>query len=138
MKRLRRLLAELDVETIAVPMPPRGVQHLLGVVNLIDRDLAAIRSAYVAPELLARFEEEGIDTIALPEDSEVTTRGAMNFVALGPRKLLMPANCPATRARYEAAGVTVYPAEVGEYLAAAGGLGCLTGIVSRRPLSEVN
>jgi len=119
------------VAAVKVPMPTQGVQHLLGVINPIDRDLVAIRSGYLHPSLLDRLEESGIDTIDLPEHEEITERGSMNFVALGPRRILMPTDCPLTRARYEAALVEVHQVDVSEYLAAAGGLGCLSGIVTR-------
>jgi len=138
LERLRGLLGEFGVDTVKVPMPTQGVQHLLGVVNLIDTDLAAIRSGYVHPSLLERFEAQGVDTIDLPEHDEITERGSMNFVTLGPRRLLMPTDCPLTRARYEAAGIEVHEVDVGEYLAAAGGVGCLTGIVAREPAPEVD
>ncbi len=132
--RLADLLEDFDVAAVKVPMPTQGVQHLLGVVNLIDRDLAAVRSGYAHPDLLDRFEERSIDVIDLPEHEEITEKGSMNFVALGPRRLLMPTDCPLTKARYEAAGVEVHECDVSEYLAAAGGLGCLTGIVHREPV----
>jgi N-dimethylarginine dimethylaminohydrolase len=50
---------------------------------------------------------------------------------LGPRHVLMPAGCPLTRAAYEAAGISCQEVEIGELLKAAGGMGCLTGILSR-------
>jgi N-dimethylarginine dimethylaminohydrolase len=56
---------------------------------------------------------------------------ALNFVTLGPRHVLMPAGCPLTRATYEAAGISCQEVEIEELLKAAGGMGCLTGILSR-------
>jgi N-dimethylarginine dimethylaminohydrolase len=129
--RLADLLEDFNVASIKVPMPTSGIQHLLGVVNFIDRDLVALRSGFVHPSLLDRLEELNFDAIDLPEHQEITNRGSMNFVTLGPRKLLMPAECPLTRARYEAAGVEVHEVGVSEYLAAAGGVGCLTGVLRR-------
>jgi N-dimethylarginine dimethylaminohydrolase len=55
----------------------------------------------------------------------------MNFVTLAPRHLLMPAGCPRTRARYEARGIRVEEVDVSEYLLAAGGIGCATGVLAR-------
>ncbi len=131
--RLAPLLEDLGVQSIGVPMPTTGIQHLLGIINPIDRNLVALRRRHIHPLLLDRLARQEIETIDLPEDEEITERGGMNFVALGPRKLLMPSNCPRTRTRYEEAGVTVHEADVSEYLAAAGGIGCLTGIVARDP-----
>jgi hypothetical protein len=43
----------------------------------------------------------------------------------------MAAGNAKTQAFYEEAGITCHRAEVGELLKAAGGIGCLTGIVHR-------
>jgi N-dimethylarginine dimethylaminohydrolase len=135
---VRGLLRDFGVETFTVPMPTQGVQHLMGVVNLIDTDLATIRSGYVHSSLLERFEALGGGTLDLPEHDEITERGSMNFVTPGPRKLLMPTRCPLTSARYQAAGVEVHEVDVGEHRSATGGVGCLTGVVSRERTSEVD
>ncbi len=129
--RLRGVLAELGVDLVEVPMPASGVQHLLGVVNLIDADLAAHRPAHGSPELTGLLDDLGIAPLDLEESPESGTGGGMNFVTLAPRTILLPSQNPACRARYEAAGVEVHEAHITEYLAAAGGLGCLTGILAR-------
>jgi len=56
---------------------------------------------------------------------------ALNFVTLGPRRILMAAGNPVTLAFYEAAGVACQAVAVDELLKAAGGIGCLTGILER-------
>ena len=128
---LASVLAEVGAVAVPVPMPSSGIQHLLGVVNFVDRDLAALRPAISLPGLRERLEAAGVQAIELRESDEVRSRGALNFVTLEPRKLLMPADCPRTRARYEAEGIEVHEADVSEYLAAAGGIGCATGILER-------
>jgi N-dimethylarginine dimethylaminohydrolase len=59
-------------------------------------------------------------------------RTRMNFVTLRPRRVLMPAGCQGVRARLEAEGIATIEVEIGEYLKAAGGVGCLTGVLRRR------
>jgi N-dimethylarginine dimethylaminohydrolase len=43
----------------------------------------------------------------------------------------MPAGSPNTRALYESQGITVIEAPIDQYLRAAGGMGCLTGVLRR-------
>jgi N-dimethylarginine dimethylaminohydrolase len=122
------LLADMGVRVVPVELGG-GVQHLLGVVNLVRPDLAAVLEAHVTPSLRAAL--AGIELLALPSDDETEDRRAMNFVTLAPNRIVMPANCPRTTAIYEAHGVECHPIEVSEYIKAAGALGCLTGILAR-------
>jgi N-dimethylarginine dimethylaminohydrolase len=55
----------------------------------------------------------------------------MNLVVLGPREVVIPSGCPGIRRRLDALGVVTHELEIGEYINAAGGLGCLVGILSR-------
>ena len=126
-----RQLREMGVDSVAVRLPP-GVQHLLGIVNFADRNLAAVRRDKAGDDLLGLLREAGVETVFCQPGEEVSERLGMNFVALGPRRVVMPGGCPSLRRSLSEAGVTVHEAEVGEYLKAAGGLGCLTGILRRQ------
>jgi N-dimethylarginine dimethylaminohydrolase len=127
--QLGRLALELGA-TVEPVLVPASVQHLLGALNPIDRDLAAVHPdlGEGAHRILAR---ERIRAVVVADDDERETRRAMNFVTLGPREVLMPSGCPVTREAYEACGVRCHEIDVGEYLLAAGALGCLTAIVHR-------
>ena len=129
---LARLLAEMDVACIPIDLPP-GTQHLLGVVNFVDADLAITRSDRTSTALEDALRARGVRTLTLEADDEVRRGLAMNFVTLAPRHVVMPAGAPTVRHTLEQAGVQCEVAEVGEYLKAAGGLGCLTGILRRGP-----
>lgn len=126
-----RQLDEMGVDSVTVGLPG-GVQHLLGVVNFADRNLAAVRRDKATDELLGILRNSGVETIFCDPGEEVFERLGMNFVALGPRRIVMPSGCPSLHRRLSEAGITVYEADIGEYLKAAGGLGCLTGILRRR------
>lgn len=128
--QLRGLLAGMGIEVVEILLP-QGVQHLLGVVNFVDRDLAVVNGAKASPELLGLLASQGVRAIVLPADDELRLGLGMNFVTLAPRRLVMPAHCPGIRKRLEQEGIEVMSAEVGEYLKAAGGLACLTGILRR-------
>ena len=56
---------------------------------------------------------------------------ALNFVTLGPRHILMPAGNPVTQTLFEGAGIVCETVRVDELVKAAGGIGCLTGILAR-------
>jgi len=55
----------------------------------------------------------------------------MNFVTLGPGRILMPAGNDRTRDWYEGLGIEVLETPMYELRKAAGAVGCLTGIVAR-------
>ena len=129
-RTLREVLVRQGVEAIAVDVP-RGSQHLLGVVNFIDEDLAAVWSERLPRVVRGFLAGRGVSLIECATDDEFLVGRGMNFVTVGPRALVMPAGCPGMQARFEAAGVTVHTLDISEYLKAAGGLGCLTGIVHR-------
>lgn len=128
--QVRRVLASQGVEALAVTLP-KGVQHLLGVVNLIDHDLAAVNAERLTRGIRGALERRGIRLIALEPSHETRWGRAMNFVTLRPRHVLMPAGAPEVRATLVRAGVVCEEVGVDQYLRAAGGLGCLTGVLHR-------
>lgn len=127
---LAHLLEPFGVEVISIELP-RGLQHLLGLLNFIDCDLAAVRNGLVPQSLASRLEDCGIRTVPCDPGVDLTDRFGMNFVTLSPRHVVMPAGHPEVKRKLSAAGVRVEEIEIGEYLKAAGGLGCLTGILCR-------
>ncbi len=127
---LKEALAAQGVTARAIAMPA-GVQHLLGLVNFLDDDLAVLDGGKAPSRLKVFLASHGIETLTVAPGDELDRGRGMNFVTLAPRRVLMPAGCPGIRGQLEGAGVEVVEAEVGEYLKAAGALGCLTGILSR-------
>jgi N-dimethylarginine dimethylaminohydrolase len=124
-EQIRRVV---DADVIAAEVG-QGVQHLLGVVNPVDEKSACVLTRHMTPSL--REALRGWRLIELESDEETEDRRAMNFVTLGPRKILMPAHCPRTRERYEREGIACIEVEVSEYIKAAGAIGCLTGVLGR-------
>ncbi|MDD5759585.1 MAG: arginine deiminase family protein [Desulfobulbaceae bacterium] len=129
-RQLASLLWPMGITVLEVALP-RGVQHLLGVVNFVDRGVAVLNVAKASPALQEVLASRGIATILLPPDDELLQGLGMNFVTLAPRRVVMPANCPGIRKKMMSAGVEVLEMDVSEYLKAAGGLACLTGILRR-------
>jgi arginine deiminase len=126
------LLNQMGVEIVRVGLP-HGAMHLMGLLRFIDRDLAIGwpgRIPYAAVKALSAW---GYAVHFLPEESEEEAiRGmALNFVTLGPREILMPAGNLITQRFYEGLGVACHTVNVSELVKAAGGIGCLTGILAR-------
>jgi arginine deiminase len=124
------LLKEMEVKVVHAGLP-YGAMHLMGQLRFADRDLAIGwpgRVPYVAVEALRRH---GYTVLFLPDREEAEHKMALNFVTLGPRRILMAAGNPRTQAFYEAAGIACHTIEVDELVKAAGGIGCLTGILER-------
>jgi N-dimethylarginine dimethylaminohydrolase len=128
------VLRDLGVTTRLTELPD-DTQHLVGVVNCLDARFAAIDADRATPTLRAILREHGYRLLELASDEELTRRRGMNFVAVGPSAVLMPSCCPGIDRRLEMEGISARCVDVGEYLKAAGGLACLTGILSRDPVA---
>ena len=129
--QITALLAELGVRTHAFDMP-FGTMHLMGMLRIVDRDLAMAwprRTPHGAVDLLR---ERGYRVAFVPDGHETEHRRAFNFVTLGPRRLLMVGGNPETRAFYEHLGLACVDTPMDELVNAAGAIGCLTGIVERQ------
>ena len=124
------LLQEMGVKVVPVGLP-YGSMHLMGVLRFVDRDLAVAWPGRVPYAAVAALRARGYTVLFLPDEEEAVCGMALNFVTLGPRRILMAAGNPVTQAFYEAAGVACQAVEVDELLNAAGGIGCLTGILER-------
>jgi N-dimethylarginine dimethylaminohydrolase len=127
LEQLQRLFPAL--QWLPVPVP-EGIQHLLGAVNFWAEGEAAVHPA-AGPELRETLERAGVRCLFLEDPEEVGRYRALNFVTLSPRKILMPDRCPRSRRLLEARGVQVEEVPMDAYRMAAGGPGCLTGILHR-------
>lgn len=123
-------LAEIGVETLVVDLPHTSM-HLMGEVRFADRDLAFARPGRIPWTALEALREHGYEVRFFPDDHEMVRGFGHNFVTLGPRRVLMPRGCPLLQAAYEDAGVECVTVEMAEIHKCAGGIGCLSGVVTR-------
>ena len=111
---------------------PSGVQHLLGILQIVDKDLAIVREKCISNEFKSFLNQLGLQLIELDEKEEVLYGQAMNFVTIGPRRIIMVGNNPKTRNIFEKNGIEIVSEiKASELLKGAGGLGCVTGILCR-------
>jgi N-dimethylarginine dimethylaminohydrolase len=119
----------------SVKMNPKGNQHLLGALNIIDKDLACIRPNKFYPEVLSDLrsflELHGYKFIEFEENEEIRYKQAMNLAVIAPKVVVMPDDCPETRKTLERNGVEVYITDIQTIRMMAGGLACLTGPLQR-------
>jgi N-dimethylarginine dimethylaminohydrolase len=124
------LLHEMGIEVIPVGLS-FGSMHLMGQVRFADRDLAIVKPGSVPFAAVEALRARGFTVLFTPDENEVVRSSALNYVTLGPRQILMAAGNPITQAFYENAGITCHTVQVDELIKAAGGIGCMTGILER-------
>lgn len=130
--QLKAHLGAQGVACVAVKMP-RGVQHLLGLLQIVDRRIAVVRTAKAPLQLMRLLKKRGFRVIGVKESDEVREKLGFNFVAVGARRIIMPAGCPELKSVLVRAGVRVAAeVDISQMCNAAGGIGCVTGILSRK------
>jgi len=124
------VMAAIGVTTTRVDLPI-GTMHLMGMLRILDRDLAVAWPTRLAVAAVEALRDEGYEVHYLPDLDEAIGGFALNGVTLGPRRFLMAEGNLVTQAFYEALGVTCSTVEVDELAKASGAIGCLTGVVAR-------
>jgi N-dimethylarginine dimethylaminohydrolase len=130
-RQVSDVLAEMGVATIVVDLP-HGTIHLMGILRIVDRDLAVAWPKRLAHHAVEQLYERGFKVAFIPEEAEAVGGAALNFVTVAPRHILMPAGNPLTQEFYEFLGITCHSVAVDEIVKAAGAIGCLTGVLERK------
>lgn len=128
--QVEAVLRSLGLDVIRVGLA-HGTMHLLGVLNFAGPDLAVAWPWRVPQEAVDALRRRGFRILFPPDEEELRVRMALNFVPLEPYRVLMPADCPRARELYESAGIACMELEIAALRRAAGGMGCLTGILRR-------
>jgi len=135
---IRQLRAMLGggVDLVEVPLPhwqgQHDVMHLMSLISPIDRGMAVVYSRLLPVPFREWLLDRGIHLVEVP-DEEFDTMGT-NVLALAPRRCLMLAGNPRTRAALEQAGAEVIEYEGTEIsVKGAGGPTCLTRPLERQP-----
>jgi N-dimethylarginine dimethylaminohydrolase len=132
-EQIKAVLGKQGIDTVPLPSTQQRTQHLLGSLQIADRDLALVREGIISPEILIFLAKHDYRVVRIPENPEVRNRQAMNIVTVAPRRIIMTDNCPETRKIYLEAGIEV-AAElpISQLIHGAGGLACATGTLARK------
>ena len=107
--QLRGLLEPHGITVVAVDLPyftgRKDCLHLMSLINMLDRDLAAVFPRFMPVALMEMLEERGIEWIAMPE-AEYYSLGN-NILTLAPRLLLMAEGNPKSMVLLQEAGCQV-------------------------------
>ncbi|MFH1618494.1 MAG: arginine deiminase family protein [bacterium] len=129
--QLRNVLALQGVNTLKAALPV-GVQHLLGLLQIVDRKLALLRVDKATGRIKSLLKQKKFNIIPVPETDEVRLRQGMNIVTIAPRRIIMPSGCPGLKKLYHKAGILVAAeTDISQLINGAGGIACATGILSR-------
>lgn len=129
-EQVAAVLGAMGVRAVVVELPA-GTMHLMGQLRMVDGNLAMYWDGRFSEPGLRALADRGFRTLPFPDQTEMRRGFAHNFVTLGPREIVMPAGCPVSQGAYEAEGITCRTVAVDQIARAAGGIGCLTGIVRR-------
>jgi N-dimethylarginine dimethylaminohydrolase len=134
-RQLRAILGT-RVEVVEVPLPhwhgPHDVMHLMSLISPIDHGMAVVYSRLLPVPFREWLLDRAIHLVEVP-DEEFDSIGT-NVLALAPRRCLMLAGNPRTRAALERAGADVVEYEGTEIcVKGAGGPTCLTRPLERTP-----
>ena len=128
--QIAEVLVDMQVDVIAADLP-YGTMHLMGLLRIVDRDLAVAWPRRTPHAVVQACRERGMQVVFLPEVDEYQMNRAVNFVTLGPRRILMEAGYTKVQEFYERHGIECISVAASELVKAAGGFGCLTGVLQR-------
>ena len=131
--QIETLLGELGIELIVVDSP-FGIMHFMSLLRIVDHNLAICWPRRTPHRTVRVLQERGYE-VEFPAfvDDQQSYRG-INFVTLGPRRILMVGGLPRVQAYFEEIGIECLTTVTDELTRAAGNVGCLTGVLQRAQL----
>jgi N-dimethylarginine dimethylaminohydrolase len=125
----KKIFSDLKIFEVNLP---KQVQHLLGLVQLIDKKKALLRYKIAPLSLKKILKKYNYNIINIDEIYEVTHLQAMNIVTIRPNTIIMPDDCPLTEKFYLNNEIYVDSKfNIQELRKAGGGLACAIGILKR-------
>jgi N-dimethylarginine dimethylaminohydrolase len=128
--QIETLLAEIGIELIAVDSP-FGIMHFMSLLRIVDRNLAICWPRRTPHRTVRVLQERGYEVVFPPFADDPASYRGINFVTLGPRRILMVGGVPSVQDYFEEMGVECLTTPTDELTKAAGNVGCLTGILQR-------
>lgn len=134
-RQLQQFVSGLVDELIVVDLPSQAF-HLMGMISLIDHNLALVNCELLPPTFREALLRRGMKLLEVPIVELKTL--ACNVLAVSPRNCMILANNPLTKKLLECEGVNVleYPGEEIS-LKGCGGPTCLTRPILRMQRDSV-
>ena len=128
--QIATVLSEINCDLVPVDLP-FGTMHFMGMLRIADRNLAFCWPRRTPVATVRALEERGYQVAFPPLEDNQPSYKAMNFVTLGPRKILLAAGLPKFEDFFSSFGVEIITTEIDELAKAAGNVGCLTSVLWR-------
>jgi len=130
-RQVGEVLSAMGVSEILRFQIPYGHAHVDGLMNMIDYNLCMIFPWQVPHDVVMALRKRGFEILEAPSVDEVKQSMALNWVALAPRKVLMPAGNPRTREVLESKDVEVIEIDVSELMKGWGAIHCMSVFLKR-------
>ena len=117
-------LSEIGCELIVVDMP-YGTMHFMGMLRILDRDLAICWPRRTPHATVRILQERGYQVHFPPFGDDQASYRGMNFVTLGPRQILMVSGLPIAQSFFENLGIECHLSTTDELSKAAGNVAVL-------------
>ena len=124
-------LRRMGVTDIIHMQIPYGHAHIDGLLNMASHDVAVIHASQVPYDVCDALKKKGIKLLECPSRVEAKETLAINFVAIEPGTVVMPAGNPRTQELLEKNGIKVIPLEYDEVLKGYGAIHCCTAFLKR-------
>ena len=133
--QVERILREIGVREVVRVGLPWGAMHLDGLLNFPDRNVAAIWPKRTPYKIVETLKMRGFRFVEVTDEVEAQNCLPLNFVALEPGKILIPAGATSMQRKYEEVGIECIPVVIDELIKAGGGIHCMTGFLKRDPIA---
>ena len=130
-RQVSESLRNMGVTEILPFQIPYGHAHVDGLMNILDHNLCMVFAWQVPHEIVMALKRRGFEVVEAPSIAEVKDGGGMNWVAVAPRKILLPKGNPVTRKFLESKDVEVIEVDVSELQKGWGAIHCMSVFLKR-------
>lgn len=124
-------LRRMGVTEILHMQIPYGHAHIDGLLNMASHDVAMIHASQVPYDVCDALKKKGIKLLECPSQIEAKEGLAINYVAIEPGLIVMPAGNPRSQELLEQNGIKVIPLDFDEILKGYGAIHCCTAFLKR-------
>ncbi len=124
-------LRNMGVRNIIRMQIPFGHAHLDGLMNIPDKRKIMLFPWQVSYDMCKQLMDMGFTILENPFVEEIKSSFAINFVAIAPGKIVMPAGNPNSKRILEEAGIECIELELPEIMKGWGAIHCMTAFLKR-------